>query len=276
MSARSRGFTLIELLVVVAIIALLISILLPSLAAARENAKATMCMANMHTMSHGLFGYVQEQKHYPAEHMQVSRFSMITWVPRIWRYVLKERKIFHCPSTGAEALWEPQFTFTNAEVMPHALAVGYEPGREAGEGAEYPLTERNDLFFSYAYNGYGVKMGFFEDPHYGLGGHARRGIGDEPKQWEFPERGVVKPDDMIVIADSNCNGLLDTWLTCEGTEFPPQGYVNAFPGDRHNSGANVLFADLHVARMRKEQMVRLDDVERRRWNNDHEPHGEYW
>jgi len=57
---KFRGFTLIELLVVVAIIGLLISILLPSLSRARESARSVQCQANLHSISQGIRGYINE------------------------------------------------------------------------------------------------------------------------------------------------------------------------------------------------------------------------
>jgi prepilin-type N-terminal cleavage/methylation domain-containing protein len=54
-----RGFTLIELLVVVAIIALLVSILLPSLQRAKEQAKTAVCVANLKAVGTGLQSYAQ-------------------------------------------------------------------------------------------------------------------------------------------------------------------------------------------------------------------------
>jgi prepilin-type N-terminal cleavage/methylation domain-containing protein len=57
---KRTGFTLIELLVVISIIALLISILLPSLSKARELARRAVCLSNMSGIGRGLHIYASE------------------------------------------------------------------------------------------------------------------------------------------------------------------------------------------------------------------------
>jgi len=56
------GFTLIELLVVVAIIGLLLSILLPALQGARQSARATKCLAQLHVLGQGIQIYTNDYR----------------------------------------------------------------------------------------------------------------------------------------------------------------------------------------------------------------------
>ena len=103
----SGAFTLIELLVVVAIIALLISILLPSLARAREQSKASVCKSNLHQLGLAVTYYTQDTR----ERLPYIRgatngglnapFYQYHQLFDFWPY-LKDLKIFLCPSARGE------------------------------------------------------------------------------------------------------------------------------------------------------------------------------
>lgn len=105
-----KGFTLIELLVVISIIALLLSIMMPSLRKAKEKAKSSLCQNNLKQLSLGFMMYlVSNNNKGPAA--SVSRYSpgYEPWIDQILPYMSDPgyasdpegytQKVMFCPST---------------------------------------------------------------------------------------------------------------------------------------------------------------------------------
>jgi len=103
------AFTLIEVLVVVAIIALLVAILLPSLSEARNQAQAVKCAAGLRQGVAGAILYQTEQR------MKKERWSTnFGWAIASLRQSKGETDIFQCPSdinpSPLPALFDRQYS----------------------------------------------------------------------------------------------------------------------------------------------------------------------
>jgi prepilin-type N-terminal cleavage/methylation domain-containing protein len=130
MKTKPQGFTLIELLVVVAIIALLISILLPSLSNAKEQGKRAVCSSNLRSITQAMITYAMDYRDVMPQHEGVEpTYVYVDKGSEQWHlaelilpYMGSENitrsgpgetftdqdfelsanlgRIFHCPSTG--------------------------------------------------------------------------------------------------------------------------------------------------------------------------------
>jgi prepilin-type N-terminal cleavage/methylation domain-containing protein len=117
---RTGGFTLIEVLVVVAIIALLVAVLLPSLARAREQSRATICLSNLAQQGVGFSAYSADNKtvlpwagSFRFSLMEGKYYLGYTTKPEMdnWtavncallypKYVGKSAALFYCPNNKA-------------------------------------------------------------------------------------------------------------------------------------------------------------------------------
>jgi len=222
--SRKRGFTLIELLVVVAIIALLIAILLPSLGKAKRLASNAKCQANVRGLAIAIKLYTEDYRAMFGYDGNAANF----WVNQLNKYT-DVNKLRLCPE---------------AKDLP------------SGEGAGgvhnpwYGGVAGNDPKTSKPYTGSYAINGWIEDPKVSLGYANQQGGGaDASWFWKFPMQ--ERDSDAPLIGDGM---WFDGWPRVSSapntSSSPPapanyDNHIGRWQLNRHDMKINLSFGDGH-------------------------------
>ena len=102
---RPTAFTLIELLVVVSIIALLVSILLPSLQNARALTKEVVCKTSQKQLFLAFSMYQGDYDQLMPIEESAADYRLWWWMWYVHPYLAAETEVFACPATPKADVW---------------------------------------------------------------------------------------------------------------------------------------------------------------------------
>lgn len=232
---RQPGFTLIELLVVISIIALLVSILVPSLSTAREMARKTKCLGNFHAMGAAAAFYLHENNDYYWKYISAARYwdgldgsGAIDVTKSPYMAYLGDLSKLWCPSQPWGS-YLPQGDSVNVPTTTYGYnQVFLDPGQASPNIPTRKSSEikRGDMMFVFADSG--LELSGFHNSHV-ISGPTAYGPGTSPTTQfrHIGQANALCADGHAASFDPGNKAVLDTTnkLGFAGTDNKPY-YAN--------------------------------------------------
>jgi prepilin-type N-terminal cleavage/methylation domain-containing protein len=260
-----RAFTLIELLVVVSIIALLISILLPSLKKARLAAKITKCGSQLHQIGVALMSYNKDYDRFPHQNTlgpddekdRANRWAAGFWSFGVHREIAsymgglrlddtgqirtKAHPVFYCPFVD-----DAKIEFGNTIFGP-----------QAANPPEYLHMNSEEDYLHVAYVYLGALHECLNDPAQPRADIGETRISDVPRKRRFTVK--HEPDaNRILMADTvmywQGGGK---WRINHRSGWQVEQSPSNWQVPRSFTGANEMFGDGHVEWHGRNQFTEL-------------------